>query len=288
MQQTETMKPWSEKKSIGVFDSGYGGLTVLKEIVKKLPAYDYLYLGDNARAPYGSQSFETVYKYTLECVQQLFSMNCEIVILACNTASAKALRNIQQKDLPRIAPNKRVLGVIRPTTEVIGAYSKTKHVGIFGTSGTINSNSYPIEIGKFYPEIIIHQEACPMWVSFVENNEMESAAADFFIHKNVTNLLLKDKDIDVIILGCTHYPLLVDKIKKYLPSSITLLPQGDIVAESLVDYLKRHPEIEQKCSQGHSIEFYTTGYTERFDKAAKRFFGKIIHSKQLMLLPSAL
>ncbi len=271
------------KKPIGVFDSGYGGLTVLKEIVKQIPAYDYIYLGDNARAPYGTRSFDTVYEYTLECVQQLFSMGCELVVLACNTASAKALRTIQQKDLPRIAPHKRVLGVIRPTTEIVGKYSKTGHIGILGTTGTITSNSYPIEIEKFYPQVTVVQEACPMWVPLIENNEFENEGADFFIKKNVTSLLSKDKDIDVIILGCTHYPLLTNKIKKQLPAHIILLSQGEIVAKSLADYLIRHAEIEQKCSKGGNLEFYTTDTTEIFDKAALSFFGKAVESKHLSL-----
>ncbi len=273
----------SIKKPIGVFDSGFGGLTVLKEIVKQLPNYDYLYLGDNARAPYGSRSFETVYEYTLECVKQLFAMDCELVILACNTASAKALRNIQQHDLPKIAPEKRVLGVIRPTTEVVGKLSRTGHVGVLGTTGTITSNSYPIEIEKFYPNITVHQEACPMWVPIVENNEIESEAADLFIQKNLSNLLAKDKNIDTIILGCTHYPLLIRKIKKHLPSNIILVSQGEIVAEGLADYLKRHPEMEERCSKGKSIEFYTTDSPENFDKAASMFYGKEVRSKHLEL-----
>ena len=274
------------KKPIGVFDSGYGGLTVLKEIVKQLPEYDYLYLGDNARAPYGSRSFETVYEYTLECVQQLFSMGCELVILACNTASAKALRNIQQKDLPGIAPDKRVLGVIRPTTEVVGKYSKTRHVGVLGTSGTVTSNSYPIEIKKLYPDITVYQEACPMWVPLVENNEIETEGADYFIHKNLQSLLSKDASIDTIILGCTHYPLLINKIKKHLPAIITLLSQGEIVAESLLDYLHRHPEMEKQCSKGGMIKFFTTDSTANFDKAATLFFGKDVKSEHLSLSSS--
>ena len=269
------------KKPIGVFDSGYGGLTILKEIVKQLPEYDYLYLGDNARAPYGTRSFETVYEYTLQCVQQLFSMGCELVIVACNTASAKALRNIQQKDLPRIAPDKRVLGVIRPTTEVVGKYSKTGHVGVLGTTGTVNSNSYPIEITKFFPQLTVHQEACPMWVPLVENNEFDTEAADFFVKKNLDALLEKDKQIDTIILGCTHYPLLINKIKKHLPPNITLLSQGEIVADSLVDYLKRHAEMEQKFSKGGNIDFYTTDAAENFDKAASVFFGRPVRSSKL-------
>lgn len=273
----------SKKKPIGVFDSGYGGLTVLKEIVKQLPEYDYVYLGDNARAPYGTRSFETVYEYTLECVQQLFDMGCELVVLACNTASAKALRTIQQKDLPKIAPHKRVLGVIRPTTEVVGNYTKTGHVGVLGTTGTINSNSYPIEIAKFYPQLIVHQEACPMWVPLVENNEFESEGADFFIKKNLDSLLKNNKEIDTIILGCTHYPLLINKIKKLLPPNITLLSQGEIVGKSLVDYLYRHPEIEQKCSKGGNTDFFTTDAPENFDTAASIFYGKPLQSKHLSL-----
>ena len=271
------------KKPIGIFDSGYGGLTVLKEIVKELPQYDYVYLGDNARAPYGTRSFETVYEYTLECVEKLFSMECELVILACNTASAKALRTIQQKDLPRIAPHKRVLGVIRPTTEIVGQYSKTKHIGVLGTPGTIASNSYPIEINKFYPKIEIHQEACPLWVPLVENNEYESDKAKQIIKQNLDNLLNNDNRIDTIILGCTHYPLLINTIKKYIPGSITLLSQGEIVVKGLVDYLKRHPELEQKCSKGNSIEFYTTGNTKLFDEHGSIFWQEDIHSKNIVL-----
>ena len=273
------------KKSnpIGVFDSGYGGLTVLKEIVKVLPQYDYIYLGDNARAPYGTRSFDTVYHYTLECVNRLFSMGCELIVLACNTASAKALRNIQQKDLPLIALDKRVLGVIRPTTEIVGRYSKTGHVGILGTSGTISSNSYPIEIAKFFPQLTVHQEACPMWVPLIENNELENEGADFFIKKHIRNLLAKNKSIDTIILGCTHYPLLINKIKKYLPPNVRILSQGEIVAMSLADYLKRHVNIEKKCSKGSNIDFYTTDSSENFDAAAKMFFGKGIQSKYLEL-----
>lgn len=271
------------KAPIGVFDSGYGGLTVLKEIVKQLPAYDYIYLGDNARAPYGSRSFETVYEYTLECVQHLFAMGCPLVILACNTASAKALRTIQQKDLPVIAPEKRVLGVIRPTTEIVGKLSKTGHVGVLGTMGTVVSNSYPIEIEKFYPELTVQQEACPMWVPLVENHEFDSDGADFFVAKYLDTLLSKDPKIDTIILGCTHYPLLINKIRKHLPSRITLLAQGDIVAESLSDYLVRHPEIADNCSKGGHVDFYTTDATESFDKAAGIFLGKDVKSKHLAL-----
>lgn len=268
---------------IGVFDSGYGGLTVLKEIEKELPQYDYLYLGDNARAPYGTRSFETVYQYTLESVEKLFSMGCHLVILACNTASAKALRTIQQKDLPIIAPNKRVLGVIRPTTEIVGNYSKTGHVGVLGTTGTVNSESYPKEIAKFFPNLKVTQEACPMWVPLVENNEYESAGADIFIKENLNHLMQKDDKIDTIILGCTHYPLLIKKIKQFLPEQITLLSQGEIVAKGLKDYLNRHPEIENNCSKGKTISFYTTDDPKNFDEHASIFFGKEVKSENLVL-----
>jgi glutamate racemase len=270
-------------KPIGIFDSGYGGLTILKEIVKQLPQYDYIYLGDNARAPYGSRSFETVYEYTLECVTRLFDMGCELVILACNTASAKALRTIQQKDLPKLSSSKRVLGVIRPTTEIVGKYSKTNHVGVLGTSGTIASNSYPIEIAKFYPDLIVHQEACPMWVPIIENNEMDTKGADFFIKKHIQNLLNKDEKIDTIILGCTHYPLLIDQIRKYIPQNSTIIIQGEIVAHSLADYLKRHPELEKKFTKNSTVEFYTTDDPKNFDVAASQFYEKIIQSKHLKL-----
>lgn len=271
------------KKPIGVFDSGYGGLTVLKEIVKVLPSYDYIYLGDNARAPYGSRSFETVYEYTLECINRLFAMNCELVILACNTASAKALRTIQQKDLPVISSTRRVLGVIRPTTEVVGSYSKTGHVGVLGTTGTVTSNSYPIEIAKFYPNLVVHQEACPMWVPIIENNEMDTKGADFFIKKHIQNLLNNDPRIDTIILGCTHYPLLMEQIKKYVPPSTTILAQGEIVAQSLKDYLERHPQLEHVCTKGGQVEFYTTDDPENFDIAASFFYEKPVHSRHLKL-----
>jgi len=272
-----------DKTPIGIFDSGYGGLTVLKEIVKAMPEYDYIYLGDNARAPYGTRSFETVYEYTLQCVKKLLEMNCPLVILACNTASAKALRTIQQKDLIQLDPEKRVLGVIRPTTEIVGNYTQSKHVGVLGTSGTVSSNSYPIEIQKFFPDINVHQEACPMWVSLVENNEHHSDGADFFVKKHIDNLLNKNKQIDTIILGCTHYPLLMDKIKKHLPENITLLSQGEIVANSLKDYLNRHTEIENTISKGKTIEFFTTDSPENFDKAAGLFLSKNVKSQHITI-----
>ena len=264
---------------IGVFDSGYGGLTVLKELVKKLPQYDYLYLGDNARAPYGTRSFDTVYQYTLEAVKWFFAQGCQLVILACNTASAKALRTIQQNDLPRLAPEKRVLGVIRPTTEIIGQYSETKEVGILGTNGTVASQSYPIEIKKFYPDITTYQEACPMWVPIIENNEMNNPGTHHFIKENLHNLLKKGKNIDVMLLACTHYPLMLKQIKEYLPVQVKLLTQGEIVANSLVDYLQRHPEIEEQCSKNGRLDFFTTDDTMDFDEKGSLFFGASIKSK---------
>ncbi|MFT3909136.1 MAG: glutamate racemase [Ferruginibacter sp.] len=266
---------------IGVFDSGYGGLTVLREIVQQLPEYDYLYLGDNARAPYGTRSYETVYEYTLQCVKWFFDQGCSLVILACNTASAKALRTIQQNDLPKIGPSKRVLGVIRPTSEIIGNYSKTGHVGIMGTTGTIQSGSYLIEIEKFYPAIKASQEACPIWVPLVENNEYQSAGADYFVKKHIDNLLQKDASIDAILLACTHYPLLMDKILQYVPKGVSVISQGKIVAESLKNYLERHPEIDEKCSKNGKREFYTTGETADFNNHASNFFGQSIHSQKL-------
>lgn len=268
---------------IGVFDSGYGGLTVLKEITARLPQYDYIYLGDNARAPYGPRSFDTVYQYTLQCVQWFFSRGCHLVILACNTASAKALRTIQQNDLPGIDPSKRVLGVIRPTSEIIGNFSKTGNVGILATAGTVQSQSYVIEIEKFFPECKVYQEACPMWVPLVENNEYNSKGADYFIEKHVNNLLGKSKDIDTILLACTHYPLLMEKIKQFAPPGCTIIPQGNIVADSLADYLGRHPEMEKRCSKGSSLQFYTTDSAEDFDSKAAIFYGKPIKSTHLSL-----
>jgi glutamate racemase len=268
---------------IGVFDSGYGGLTVLKEIVKELPQYDYLYLGDNARAPYGPRSFETVYQYTLECVKHLFDKGCNLIIVACNTASAKALRTIQQKDLPLIDPSKRVLGVIRPTSEIIGNYTKSKHVGILATSGTVSSQSYLLEIEKFFPDVKVYQEACPMWVPLVENNEFDNPGADYFIKKHLDNLLANSPNIDAILLACTHYPLLIKKIRQFLPSHVTVLSQGEIVASSLKDYLKRHPDLEKVCSKNGSRTFYTTDSAEQFDERASIFFDGIITSQHMVV-----
>jgi glutamate racemase len=272
-----------KQQPIGVFDSGYGGLTVLKEIAKALPQYDYLYLGDNARAPYGTRSFDTVYQYTLQSVQWLFSQGCSLVILACNTASAKALRTIQQNDLQKIDAKKRVLGVIRPTAEIIGNYSSTNHIGILATNGTVQSQSYPIEIGKFYPKVQVHQKACPMWVPLIENNEHNSQGAMYFIKKDVELLLAQNSAIDTILLACTHYPLLIESIKKIAGNNINIVSQGKIIANSLTDYLVRHPEIEQNCSQNAQIQFYTTDSTQDFDNHSITFFEKAVKSIYLDL-----
>jgi len=271
----------SAKGPIGIFDSGYGGLTVMKEIVKVLPQYDYCYLGDNARAPYGPRSFETVYKYTLEAVEWFFSKGCPLVILACNTASAKALRTIQQQALPDLAPENRVLGVIRPTAEVIGNFTKSRKVGILGTSGTVNSSSYVIEIAHFFPDIQVFQQACPMWVPLIENREYETEGADYFIRKCLDDLLKQSPDMDTVLLACTHYPLLMQKIRQFLPAGIRVLSQGDIVAASLADYLERHPEMETRISRGSEEGnrlFFTTDSTEDFDNHASIFFGRALSS----------
>jgi glutamate racemase len=272
-----------KQQPIGIFDSGYGGLTVLKEITAKLPQYDYIYLGDNARSPYGTRSFETVYEYTLECVKWLFSQGCPLLVLACNTASAKALRTIQQNDLEKIDASKRVLGVIRPTTEIIGQFTKTGNVGILATNGTVISNSYPIEIQKFYPDVHVFQQACPLWVPLVENNEYNSPGADHFIQKNIGQLLQQSGSIDTVLLACTHYPLLMEKIKKALPANITILSQGEIVANSLKLYLEKHTEIEEKCSKNGQLSFYTTDSSEDFDSHAAIFYGKQVKSQHLSL-----
>jgi glutamate racemase len=268
---------------IGVFDSGYGGLTVLKEIIGKLPRYDYLYLGDNARAPYGNRSFDTVYHYTLQCVKWFFDQGCPLVILACNTASAKALRTIQQNDLPKIAPANRVLGVIRPTAEIIGTFSETKSVGILATNGTVASNSYPMETAKFFPDLKVYQEACPLWVPLVESNEHTGHGADYFVKKNLHNIFEKGEEIDVILLACTHYPLLKEKIEEYLPIGVKLISQGEIVATSFADYLQRHPEIETRCSRSGQRSFFTTDSTEDFDSHATLFFGEAVQSQHVNL-----
>ena len=268
---------------IGVFDSGYGGLTVLREFVNQLPEYDYLYLGDNARSPYGTRSFETVYRYTLQCVEWLLKQNCPLIVLACNTASAKALRTIQQKDLQRLHPTARVLGVIRPTTEIIGKHTSTNSIGVLATNGTVQSGSYEIEIQKFFPNIKIEQEACPMWVPLVENNEHQTEGADYFVKKHIKNILSRNKDIDTILLACTHYPLLKDKMEKHLPEHVKLLSQGEIVAESLRDYLHRHTEIESKISKEGQRTFYTTDSVDDFNSKASIFFGSNIVASHIDL-----
>ena len=267
---------------IGVFDSGYGGLTVLRELVRALPEYDYLYLGDNARTPYGNRSFETVYQYTLECVTYLFEQGCRLVIVACNTASAKALRNIQQLDLPTLYPGplpgtlpaRRVLGVIRPTAEIIGQYTQTGHVGILATNGTVTSESYLVEIEKFFPELTITQEACPMWVPLIENGEANQPGADYFVRQHIDRLLARDPQIDTLLLACTHYPLLLPKLHALLPETIRPISQGPIVAQSLVDYLHRHADLAAQCSRQGTRQFLTTDSPTDFSRQASLFWGE--------------
>jgi glutamate racemase len=273
----------SLNQPIGVFDSGYGGLTVLKEIVGRLPQYDFIYLGDNARAPYGNRSFDTVHRYTLECVEWFFTMGCPLVILACNTASAKALRTIQQQDLPARGKDKRVLGVIRPTTEIIGQFTRSGAVGILATTGTVLSDSYTIEIHKFYPGIQVFQQACPMWVPLIENNEHLGKGSDYFVQKYTSELLAKAPNVDTILLACTHYPLIQDKIAQSIPASIKLISQGEIVARSLADYLHRHPEMGNRCTKNGQRRFFTTDSTEDFDQHASIFYGSNLNSQHLDL-----
>ncbi|GAB6959494.1 glutamate racemase [Prevotella aurantiaca JCM 15754] len=257
---------------IGVFDSGYGGLTILKSIRELLPQYDYVYLGDNARAPYGSRSFDIVYQFTRQAIMKLFEMGCQLVILGCNTASAKALRSIQQNDLPNIDPLRRVLGVIRPTAEVAGKLTETKHVGILATPGTIKSESYNMEINKLWPELSVTGVACPLWVPIVENNEAEGAGADYFVKKRINHILWLDPDIDTLILGCTHYPILMPKIEQYVPDGIQIVSQGEYVADSLKDYLSRHTDMDARCTKDGTVRYYTTENAEKFKEAA-RIFG---------------
>ncbi|MEE1945454.1 glutamate racemase [Pedobacter sp. KR3-3] len=272
----------NNQSPIGIFDSGYGGLTVFKSIAKQLPQYDYIYLGDNARSPYGDHSFETVYQYTLECVEWLFAQGCQLVILACNTASAKALRSIQQLDLPQKYPGRRVLGVIRPTAEVVGHYSKSGNIGVMGTRGTVNSKSYLMEIGHFFPAVKVYQQSCPMWVPLIENGEHLDAGADYFVDKYLSQLLAQAPDIDCILLACTHYPLLVPKIAQRLEGNVQLLSQGEIVANSLADYLKRHPEMESRLAKNNSRAYYTSGDTQSFDEHASLFLGEEVRSERLV------
>jgi len=268
---------------IGIFDSGYGGLTVFREILKELPEYNYIYLGDNARVPYGTRSIETVYQYTWQCVQALFDLGCSFVILACNTASAKALRSIQTHNLHKIPGNKKVLGVIRPTTEKIGEYTKTRHVGVLATPGTVKSNSYRIETERFFPDVQVFQEACPIWVSLVENNELDSPGASYFVKKHIDHLLEQSPKIDIIILACTHYPLLLPLIRKFTPSSIQILQQGELVAKSLSAYLHHHQDIDQSLEKEAKVLFYTTESPEVFNEKGGLFLGKEVNSIQLLL-----
>ena len=268
---------------IGVFDSGYGGLTILDEIRRKLPQYDYIYLGDNARAPYGTRSFDIVYRFTLEAVRYLFEQGCQLVILGCNTASAKALRSIQQNDLPAIDPDRRVLGVIRPTVEKIGEITKTGNIGIVGTPGTIRSHSYEMEIEKLYPGFRTFTQACPMWVPLVENGEATGEGTDYFVKRDVERLMAQNPGIDTVILGCTHYPLLKDKVEKYVPEGVTVLSQGAIVADSLADYLNRHPEMTARCSKGATCRYLTTESSDKFSESATVFLYEPVEATSITL-----
>ena len=268
---------------IGVFDSGYGGLTILSKIRETLPQYDYIYLGDNARAPYGTRSFEVVYEFTLQAVVKLFGMGCQLVILACNTASAKALRSIQMNDLPRLDPTRRVLGVIRPTVECIGSITRSRHVGVLATAGTIKSESYPLEVHKLVPDIKVSGEACPLWVPLVENNEAQGDGTDYFVRKYINELLAKDRLIDTVILGCTHFPLLLPKIQQYMPAGITTVTQGELVADSLKDYLSRHPEIDKKCTKGGRCVYRTTESEDKFTESASVFLNESIKVERIEL-----
>ena len=268
---------------IGVFDSGYVGLTIMSKIREALPEYDYIYLGDNARTPYGTRSFEIVYELTLQAVNKLFEMGCHLVILACNTASAKALRTIQMNDLPNIDPDRRVLGVIRPTAECIGSMTQTRHVGILATAGTIKSESYPLEVHKLFEDIKVSGEACPMWVPLVENNEANGEGADFFIRKYIDNLLAKDRQIDTLVLGCTHYPILLPKIQKFIPQGVKVVAQGEYVATSLKDYLHRHPEMDMKCTREGKCRFYTTEAEDKFIESASMFLNENITVQRITL-----
>lgn len=268
---------------IGIFDSGYGGLTILRQIRLLMPQYDYLYLGDNARAPYGTRSFDIVYEFTLQAVRYLFEQGCHLVILGCNTASAKALRSIQQNDLPKMDPQRRVLGVIRPTVEVVGTISKSRHVGIMATSGTVRSATYELEIAKLHPDIQVTGEACPMWVPLVENDEYDSPGADYFVKKNIDNLFVRDPQIDSVILGCTHYPLLMNKISRYMPSGVHVIEQGFYVADSLRDYLNRHPEMGAQVTCGGTTRFLTTEQAEAFQSNAAAFMSEPLTAKRVYL-----
>ena len=271
-------------RPIGIFDSGYGGLTILHGIRQLLPEYDYLYLGDNARAPYGPRSFDVVYEFTRQAVAKLFDMGCPLVILACNTASAKALRTIQQRDLPQIDPSRRVLGIILPTAEIIGSLTKSRHVGVLATEGTIKSESYNLEIHKLHPDIEVTGVACPLWVPLVENNEADSPGADYFVKKRIDQLMRLDPQIDAVILGCTHYPLLMPKILKYIPSGVRIVPQGEYVADSLKKYLQRHTDIDSQCSKGGTVKYLTTENPENFSQQAQLFLHEQVNVEKVSLL----
>lgn len=268
---------------IGVFDSGYGGLTILREMRRRLPDYDYLYLGDNARAPYGPRSFDVVYKFTLEAVRYLFTQGCPLVILACNTASAKALRTIQQNDLPQIDPTRRVLGVIRPTVEHLGEMSHDGHIGVFATAGTVRSQSYDLEVAKLFPDFTVDSQACPMWVPLVENHEADGEGADYFVNKYVGELFTKRGDIDTVLLACTHFPILYDKIRRAVPEGVNVVCQGEVVAESLADYLRRHPEMESRLDRGGTCRYLTTENPESFSSLARIFLDEPVNVNHIDL-----
>lgn len=266
---------------IGVFDSGYGGLTILKEFLRRLPQYDYIYLGDNARAPYGSRSFDIVYEFTRQAVEELFRRGCQLVILACNTASAKALRTIQENMLPELAPQRRVLGVIRPTVEVLGSITSTGHIGVLATPGTAKSHSYRMEVKKLFPEMTVTEKGCPLWVPIVEAGEANSPGADYFIKKYLDEIIEHDPLIDTLVLGCTHYPLLLHKIRQFTPSTINIVSQGAIVAESLADYLNRHKELERRCTKTGKLEFLTTENEDKFNTLASLFLQQDVESQRI-------
>ncbi len=268
---------------VGVFDSGYGGLTILRELRRALPDRDFVYLGDNARSPYGPRSFETVRRYSRQAVEWLFGRGCPLVVLACNTASARALRTIQQRDLPGLAPDRRVLGILRPTSEEAGNLTKNGHLGILGTEGTVRSGSYPVEIARFFPDVKVSQQACPLWVPFVENGETSGEAVEWFVRRDIGRLMAQDPEIDAVVLGCTHYPLLLPLIEKCLPEGVRAVPQGELVAAKLVDYLKRHPEMDERVSSGGEIAFFTTEQPDFFDRRAAFFFGEPLSSAHVEL-----
>lgn len=278
MNQSTTVGP------IGIFDSGYGGLTILHGIRQLLPQYDFLYLGDNARAPYGPRSFDVVYDFTRQAVMHLFEEGCQLVILGCNTASAKALRTIQQNDLPALYPDRRVLGIIRPTAEVIGSLTQSRHVGILATEGTIKSESYNLEIQKLHPDIKVSGVACPFWVPLVEYDEADSPAADYFVEKQISQLMRKDPEIDTVILGCTHYPLLMSKILKYIPRGVRIVPQGEYVAESLKQYFVNHPDMEQRCSKEGNVRYLTTENPDKFRESAQLFLHEEVDVTKIVLV----